>query len=64
MEPSGTIEVAFGSEVDLKIAPNSGYKISNVKVDGASVGSVSKYTFTNVTFILKSSQNLVLFIML
>jgi len=33
----------------FKIIPDSGYKITNVKVDGVSVGAVSTYTFSNVT---------------
>ena len=31
------------------MTPNSGYHVSNVLVDGTSVGAVSTYTFTSVT---------------
>jgi hypothetical protein len=37
-----------GSQI-LAITPASGYSISSVVVDGASVGAVSSYTFSNVT---------------
>ena len=31
------------------MTPNTGYRISDVKVDGGSIGAVATYTFTNVT---------------
>ncbi len=31
------------------ITPSSGYAVSDVQVDGSSVGAVSTYTFSNVT---------------
>ncbi len=49
ISPSGSISVASGSSQSFVITPASGYKISNVVVDGASVGAVSSYAFTNVT---------------
>ena len=49
ISPSGTISVNYGDSKTFTITPNPGYKIKDVKVDGASVGSVSTYTFTNVT---------------
>jgi len=49
ISPSGTITVNYGDSKTLTITPNSGYKISNVKVDGVSVGAVSSYTFNNIT---------------
>ena len=39
--------LATGSKV-YSITPSSGYAISNVLVDGVSVGAVSSYTFSNV----------------
>ena len=41
--------VNYGSSKTFTITPNTGYKISDVKVDGTSVGAVSIYTFSNVT---------------
>ncbi len=48
ISPSGSIEVARGQSQTFTITANTGYRISNVLVDGASVGAVSSYTFTNV----------------
>ena len=41
--------VASGASRTFTITPNSGYTISNVAVNGSSVGAVSSYTFSNVT---------------
>ncbi len=49
ISPSGTVSVAQGANQSFTIAANSGYTISDVAVDGSSVGAVSTYTFTNVT---------------
>jgi len=49
ISPSGTVSVNYGDSQTFNITPNTGYKISDVKVDGTSVGAVSTYTFTNVT---------------
>jgi len=49
ISPSGTITVTSGESKTFTVTPYSGYKISNVKVDGISKGSISSYTFTNVT---------------
>ncbi|MEM3473545.1 MAG: stalk domain-containing protein [archaeon] len=49
ISPSGTVTVNYGDSKTFTITPNSGYKISNVKVDSVSVGVVSSYTFTNVS---------------
>jgi hypothetical protein len=49
ISPSGTITVNSGESKTFTITPNSGYKISLVKVDGISKGSLSSYTFTNIT---------------
>jgi len=47
--PAGTITVNQGSNQTFNITPSSGYHIDDVLVDGASVGAVSSYTFSNVT---------------
>ena len=49
ISPLGTVKIKYGDSKTFTIIPNSGYKISNVKVDGVSVGAVSSYTFNNVT---------------
>jgi ABC-type transporter MlaC component len=49
ISPSGSVTVNHGANQTFSITPNSGYNINDVKVDGASVGKVSSYTFTNVT---------------
>jgi len=48
INPSGSVTVTHGDNKTFTISPNTGYKISDVKVDGASVGAVSSYTFTNI----------------
>ncbi|MEF3245411.1 MAG: hypothetical protein K6343_05480, partial [Caldisericaceae bacterium] len=48
ISPSGSITVNYGESKTFTITPDSGYKISDVKVDGASVGAISTYTFTDV----------------
>ena len=47
--PSGQVSVAIGADQTFTITPDQGYFISDVLVDGASVGAVSTYTFVNVT---------------
>ena len=49
ISPSGTIAVNYGDSKTFTITPNQGYKIKDLLVDGTSVGTVSTYTFTNVT---------------
>ena len=46
--PSGNVDVLHGGSQTFTIAANSGYAISNVKVDGVSIGAVKSYTFENV----------------
>jgi hypothetical protein len=46
--PSGTSTVNSGSNKSYSITATSTYAISDVLVDGASVGATSSYTFTNV----------------
>lgn len=47
--PSGSVQVAIGSSQTFTISSDVGYHIEDVLVDGASVGAVGTYTFSNVT---------------
>ena len=47
--PLGPTTVTYGSIQAFIITPDSSHRISEVKVDGNSVGAVSTYTFENVT---------------
>jgi len=49
ISPSGAVTVASGGTQAFAITPDASYAISGVRVDGASVGAVTSYTFTNVT---------------
>lgn len=49
ISPSGTVSVVSGAKQSFTIAPAANYKISEVTVDGKSIGAVSSHTFTNVT---------------
>lgn len=49
ISPSGTVTANSGDSKAFRISPNSGYKISNVKVDSVLKGSISSYTFSNIT---------------
>lgn len=46
--PSGTVFVKSGEGLSLTITPNTDYHISDVVVDGNSVGAVGSYTLSNV----------------
>lgn len=48
ISPSGPVAVNCGSNQTFTIAANSCYQISDVLVDGVSVGAVASYGFTNV----------------
>lgn len=48
ISPSGEVTVAEGEDKTFTITANSGYHIKDVKVNGASVGTVSTYTFNDV----------------
>ncbi len=48
ISPSGSVQVSAGANRTFNIAPNSGFVISDVLVDGVSVGAVSTFTFLNV----------------
>lgn len=47
--PSGVVSVNSGANQTFIITPNYGYHISDIKVDGSSVGATSPYTLNNVT---------------
>lgn len=49
ISPSGNVSVAGGSNQSFAITPGIGYSISGVTVDGAPVGPINAYNFTNVT---------------
>jgi len=49
ISPSGGVTVNSGSNRIFNITPDNGFKITDVKVDNISVGTVSSYTFSNVT---------------
>lgn len=49
ISPSGALAVNYGSSQTYSISSPVGYAISDVVVDGFSVGAVSSYTFSNVT---------------
>ncbi|XUX00696.1 MAG: InlB B-repeat-containing protein [Dehalogenimonas sp.] len=46
--PSGAVTVASGGSQVFTITPDTGYHVADTQVDGASVGVLSSYTFTNV----------------
>ncbi len=48
ISPSGAVNVNYGGSQTFTITPNTGYRVVDVVVDGASVGAVTSYTFTNV----------------
>ncbi len=48
ISPSGTVSVGYGAGRTFTIKSNTGYRVSRVLVDGASVGAVTAYTFSNV----------------
>jgi hypothetical protein len=49
ISPSSAVVDSLGMSQTFTITPAANYKISAVTVDGASVGEVSSYTFSNVT---------------
>ena len=48
ISPSGNVSVREGRDRTFTITPDKGYAISNVKIDGKSIGAVKSYTFKNV----------------
>jgi hypothetical protein len=49
ISPTGQVSVNYGDNQTFAITPSTGYHVADVLVDGASVGAVTSYTFTNVT---------------
>jgi hypothetical protein len=49
ISPSGSINIAHGGSQTYIITPDSGFGVTDVLVDGQSVGSNNSYTFSNVT---------------
>jgi len=49
ISPQGSVTVTAGAGRTFTITPASGYAVSDVKVDGGSVGAVTSYAFVNVT---------------
>jgi len=49
VSPSGNVSVTHGGNLTVSIAPNTGYAIADVQVDGASIGAVVSHTLQNVT---------------
>ena len=48
ISPSGKVSVREGRDQVFTITPDQGYAVSDVKIDGESVGAVTSYTFENV----------------
>ena len=48
ISPSGNVSVREGADQTFTITPDKGYVVSNVKIDGKSIGAVKSYTFENV----------------
>jgi len=49
IDPSGVVYVILGQSQTFTITPDTGYEISDLLVDGVSVGAISTYNFENVT---------------
>jgi len=49
MNPTGSQEVYDGSSQIIHIIPDTGYHVSDVLVDGSTVGPATSYTFSNIT---------------
>lgn len=49
ISPNGDITVNRGSDKLFTITPDSGYRVSNVTVDGIAKGAITSYTFYDVT---------------
>ena len=48
ISPSGNVSVREGRNQTFTITPDQGYAVSDVKIDGESVGVVTSYSFENV----------------
>ena len=49
ISPSGSVSVREGREQTFTITPDKSYAVSNVKIDGKSIGAAKSYTFENVS---------------
>ncbi|MEY4071330.1 MAG: hypothetical protein RL721_1944, partial [Candidatus Eisenbacteria bacterium] len=49
ISPSGSVSVPSGGSQSFTITPNAGFAISDVLVNGGSVGAVASYTFNSVS---------------
>lgn len=49
IDPSGSVQISDGKSRTFTITPDAGRFISDVKVDGTSVGTPTTYTFSKVT---------------
>ena len=49
ISPSGAVSVTTGANQSFAMLPAPGFHVADVLVDGASVGAVAGFTFTNVT---------------
>ena len=49
ISPSGNVSVREGRDQTFTITPDQGYTVSDVKIDGKSIGAVKSYTFENVS---------------
>ena len=48
ISPTGSVSVREGRDQTFTITPDKSYAVSNVKIDGKSIGAVKSYTFENV----------------
>ncbi len=48
ISPSGEIDITEGNTITYAIAPDNGYGVLAVSVDGKQVGAVTSYTFKNI----------------
>ena len=49
LSPQGAVTVTAGAGQTFTVTPAPGYTVSEVKVDGGSIGAVTSYAFGNVT---------------
>jgi len=47
--PSGKTDLNYGSGITYSFTPDFGYMVSDVRIDNKSIGSVSSYSFKNIT---------------
>lgn len=49
ISPAGIITLSHGSDQTYTISPETGFEITDVKVDGSSMGKAAAYTFRDIT---------------